>query len=373
MPLSVDLAHWPGIVIAVVDGTIVASNGCLEKALGRAVVGEGVTAVLDLESSARKWERIISMPSDAARTWELILRGTTSLPEPRTFSVARDVGERGAARTWLVEHPRDRRRDAADSEMAAVNSELGVAQRELVKERARLASARDALTRSNAALDEFAHAVSHDLKAPLRAILEYAELIERDAGPVLSEELRGYLERVTVLSHKMRRMIDAVLEYARVGRVTSVRERADSGEVLREVVEFLAPPDDVTIELAPDLPTFDMERVPFEQVFRNLLANAVKYRRASGARVAVSAVDEADSWRFEVADNGPGISPGQQSRIWGLFQTSDPRESTGIGLALVKRIAEAQGGRVSVESTPGEGACFAVTWPKRPRLNETYP
>jgi signal transduction histidine kinase len=162
-------------------------------------------------------------------------------------------------------------------------------------------------------------------------------------------------------------MIDAVLEYARVGRAADSVEVVDSGRVLREVIEFLAPPPDVEFELAEGMPVFPMERVPFEQVFRNLFSNAIKYRRAEGARVRVTASGAGRHWKFIVADNGPGIAASQQQRIWGLFHTSRPREGTGIGLALVKRIVESQGGQVFVESTPGKGATFSVTWPKQPR------
>ena len=96
-----------------------------------------------------------------------------------------------------------------------------------------------------------------------------------------------------------------------------------------------------------------------------MIANAIKYRNAEGATVRVSARGEGDCWHFVVADNGPGIAESQQERIWRLFQTSRPKEGTGIGLALVKRLVDAQGGRVYVESRQGEGAQFHVLWPKQ--------
>jgi signal transduction histidine kinase len=249
-----------------------------------------------------------------------------------------------------------------------LNADLTTTQRALVKEQARLAAALNDLERSNAALDEFAHAASHDLKAPLRAIVDYAELIAAEAGASLPDEPRGYLDRILALSVKMRGMIDAVLEYARVGRASSSVELADSGLVLRDVLDFLAPPPEIRFELASAMPVFEMDRVPFEQVFRNLFSNAIKYRRADGAQVRVTVGDENTHWKFVVADNGPGIAASQHQRIWNLFHTSRPQQGTGIGLALVKRIVEAQGGQVFVESAPGEGARFIVAWPKRPRI-----
>lgn len=366
--LSVDLQGWPGIVLSVVDDCVVASNGCLEKLVEGAVVGRSITELLDMESSRRKWERIVAATeADAGRAWELVFRGRESLLEPRTFTAS--LGTADGSRLWLVEHPLDRQAESMAGQMQALNADLTTTQRALVKEQARLAAALRDLERSNAALDEFAHAASHDLKAPLRAIIDYTELLETEVAKDLPEEQRGYLTRISVLSLKMRRMIDAVLEYARVGRVTSSVETADSGHVLRDTLEFLAPPPDVEFELASGMPVLEMERVPFEQVFRNLFSNAIKYRRAEGARVRVSAFDESSHWKFVVADNGPGIPASQQQRIWGLFHTTRPQEGAGIGLALVKRIVESQGGQVFVESTSGNGARFSVAWPKQPRFD----
>ena len=364
--LTVDLQGWPGIVVSIVDDRVVASNGCLEKLLGGPVVGRSITELLDTESSRRKWERIVAATdADAGKSWELVFRGAASLLEPRTFS--RLAGADPSV-VWLIEHPFDRRVEAMGGQMQTLNADLSTTQRALVKEQGRLAAALKDLERSNAALDEFAHAASHDLKAPLRAIIDYAELLETEAGQSLAEEPRSYLGRIHALAFKMRGMIDAVLEYARVGRATSSVEKADSGRVLRDVLDFLAPPADIEFELASGMPVIEMERVPFEQVFRNLFSNAIKYRRAEGARVCVTVSDEGTHWKFIVADNGPGIAASQHQRIWGLFHTSRPQEGTGIGLALVKRIVESQGGRVFVESTPGNGARFGVAWPKRPRL-----
>jgi signal transduction histidine kinase len=102
-------------------------------------------------------------------------------------------------------------------------------------------------------------------------------------------------------------------------------------------------------------------------VFRNLLSNAIRYRRESGAEVQVSAARDGECWHFVVADNGPGIAPWQHERIWRLFQTTRPKEGTGIGLAIVKRLVDSHGGRVYVESEEGRGARFHVLWPASPR------
>ncbi len=365
--ISVDLLTWPGVVIGVgADGQIAGSNGRLETLLGMPVLGVRISEVLDAESSGRKWERIAAMNGrDAAQRWELIFHNDDRLLDPRTFTAV--AGADGSATIWLVEHPVDARLDAMSGRMEAVNAELATAQRALFKEQVRLAAALKELERSNAALDEFAHVASHDLKSPLRAIADYAELLEDEIGAQLPEEPRAHIARVGVLAQKMRRMIDAVLDYARAGRTSTAFETVHATDAIRDQVEFLAPPSHVTVRVDDGLPIFQAARVPFEQVFRNLIGNAIKYRRAEGAEVHVSASSANGDWHFVVSDNGPGIAEAQQERIWRLFQTTRPTEGSGIGLALVKRIVEAQGGRVYVESSPGHGARFNVLWPKNPR------
>jgi signal transduction histidine kinase len=362
MPMLVDLGAWPAIVLTVdAEGIVVASNGVLESLLGQPVIALSAADVIDTESSGRKWARMCGMrTSDAATTWELVLRGADRLLEPRTFMLTAHAGNR-----VLVELPVDRRIAAMSDEVGQVNSDLANAQRTLVKEQRRLAHALADVARSNAALDEFAHAVSHDLKAPLRAIIDYADLLAADASASLSPEHHGYVQRLATLSLQMRSMIDAVLSFARAGRASSEMELVDTRKALQEIVGFLAPPADVSIELAPDLPTFELQRVPFEQVFRNLLSNAIKYRRRGDAHVRVTAEETGFQWEFVVSDNGPGIPPLQHDRIWQLFQTSTPGDGTGIGLALVKRIVEAQGGSVGLESDGNAGARFRVSWPKQ--------
>jgi signal transduction histidine kinase len=138
------------------------------------------------------------------------------------------------------------------------------------------------------------------------------------------------------------------------------------------VIQLLAPPAGITIQVQEPLPTLETERVPLQQVFMNLTGNAVKYAGATRAD-AVIQIDwreVGDAFEFAVSDNGPGIDPEYHERIWGVFQTLESRdvvEGTGIGLSVVKKIVESRGGSVSVESMPGHGAAFRFTWPKTPR------
>jgi signal transduction histidine kinase len=143
----------------------------------------------------------------------------------------------------------------------------------------------------------------------------------------------------------------------------------ETGKLVRAVTELLAPPDGVNVEVASGMPVLETERLLLEQVFMNLIGNAIKHGAAGrpGAMIRVAAHDAGDAFEFSVSDNGPGISREYHDRIWGIFQTlasRDQVEGTGIGLALVKKIVERRGGRVSVESEPGRGTTFRFLWPK---------
>jgi signal transduction histidine kinase len=157
-----------------------------------------------------------------------------------------------------------------------------------------------------------------------------------------------------------------VFEYARAGRRRDGEQSIDTRTALAELVDYLGPPVDVEIALDPALPTINGDRAPFDQVFRNLLSNAFTYRRAHAARVSVHAVTDREFATFFVVDNGPGIPAAQLPRIWRLFQTSRPGVGTGIGLAVVKRLVEAQGGSIDVDSIEGQGSTFRVRWPLKP-------
>lgn len=224
------------------------------------------------------------------------------------------------------------------------------------------------LARSNGELDQFAYIASHDLKAPLRGIANVSRWIEEDLADKLSEESRGHLDLLRGRVVRMEALIDAILEYSRVGRVRVRPELVDVGALLAEVVDLVAPPDGFTVRADGQLPTFVAERMRLQQVLMNLVSNAVKHHhdKARG-EVVVSAEDAGAFWRFRVRDNGPGIDPRFHEKIFVVFQTLETRdkvEGTGIGLALVKKIVEGYGGEIAVESDVGRGATFRFTWPK---------
>jgi PAS domain S-box-containing protein len=226
-----------------------------------------------------------------------------------------------------------------------------------------------ALERSNAELDQFAYVASHDLKAPLRGMANLSRWVEEDVGDKLSEESRQHLTLMRGRAHRMEALIDGILSYARAGRAGEKSEDVDVGKLIGEVVGLLAPPSGMQIEIGPGMPVLQTERVPLQQMFLNFIGNAVKHTRRADAHIRIEVKDSGGYFQFSVADNGPGIAPQYHDRIWGIFQTLEARdkvEGTGIGLSIVKKLAEARGGRVWVESSLGAGATFHFLWPKCP-------
>jgi signal transduction histidine kinase len=222
-----------------------------------------------------------------------------------------------------------------------------------------------ALECSNRDLDQFAYVTSHDLRAPLRGIANLSNWVEEDMADKLTPRSREHLHLVRGRVQRLEGLIQGVLDYSRAGRVADEPVDIAVSQLVGDVVELLAPPTNVHVGIG-NLPTLRSTRVPLEQVFMNLIANALKH---GGLHVEVGAEPGSEGWEFFVRDDGPGIPAQFHGQIWGLFQTLHSRdrvETTGIGLAIVRRIVEAHGGRAWVESEEGCGATFRFTWPRTP-------
>lgn len=254
------------------------------------------------------------------------------------------------------------------SQVLEINRDITARKRHEAELQARtdeLAATSAALAERNRELDQFAYITSHDLKAPLRGIINLAGWIEEDLGQV-PDDVRGHLELMRGRVRRMEDLINGLLQYSRVGRVPGAVEEVDVGALLGVVVDMLAPPPEARVVAAPGMPTIRTQRLLLQQVFANLIGNALKHHRGAAPEVRVSWERAGRMHRFAVADNGPGIAPQFHQRIFGIFQTLAPRdevEGSGLGLALVKKIVEHMGGAVSVESEEGQGATFFFTWP----------
>lgn len=228
-----------------------------------------------------------------------------------------------------------------------------------------------ALEFSNAELEQFASVASHDLKAPLRGIAQLAHWLEEDLGVKLSDENRQHLKLLQGRVRRLVALIDGILGYARAGESSQTVHTFEPKAAVAEALALVTPPEDATVVLPNPGLTINGDKPLLVQVLMNLFSNAFKHGRTPGEplRVEVTAELEGEFVRFQVRDFGPGIAPEYQERVWGMFQTLVPRdekESTGIGLAVVRKVVRGQSGRTWVESAPGKGATFCFTWPRRP-------
>lgn len=225
----------------------------------------------------------------------------------------------------------------------------------------------DSLKQSNQELDQFAYVTSHDLKSPLRGISNLSHWIEEDLGDRFTPQAREQMRLLRGRVHRMEALINGLLEYSHVGRTQGKTQHVDTAALLGEVIDWIAAPPDIRIQVQSGMPVFTADRLRLQQVFTNLLENAVKHRGSPAGRIAVCCDESGGFYRFSVSDDGPGIDPRYHERIFGIFQTLLPRdqvEGTGIGLSLVKKIVQSKGGTVWLQSQSGRGATFSFTWPK---------
>ncbi|MBN2322797.1 MAG: GHKL domain-containing protein [Spirochaetes bacterium] len=224
------------------------------------------------------------------------------------------------------------------------------------------------LEAANRELENFSYIVSHDLKAPVRGIGQLASWIKNDYQGKLDEEGARMLDLLQSRVLRMNRLIDGILQYSRIGRMKEPEEDIDLNVTVSEVIDILAPPESFRIEVMPGLPTVVGEPTRMTQLFQNLIGNAIKHMDKEQGRIIIKCEDEGGRFRFSVEDNGPGVAEKYHEKIFQIFQTLDRRkgeENTGIGLSLVKRIVELQGGSIWVESEVGKGSVFFFTIPKR--------
>ena len=241
------------------------------------------------------------------------------------------------------------------------------AQQILERLNANLESSVSELERSNQELSDFAHITAHDLKAPLRGIATLAEWLDVDYGERLGPEGRENLTLLRGRVDRMSHLINGILRYSEIGHSDQPLEILDTQTLAREVIEQIAPPDHIEIHIEGPLPVVKAERTRLTQVFQNLIGNAVKYIDKPQGHIWISACEDGGFWQFRIADNGPGIEAKYFARIFQMFQTlssADHSNSTGLGLAVVKKIVDMYGGRIWIQSQLGEGSTFFFTLPK---------
>lgn len=224
------------------------------------------------------------------------------------------------------------------------------------------------LSRLNEELSQFAHVVSHDLKAPLRAIANYSAWLAEDMDPaLLNDDIREYLEGLRQAVRQSEELIEELLEFSRIGRQKVASERVGLGGFFRELAGSLDLGREVEVSIQVDSPAIEAPPVLLRQIFQNLILNGVKYNRSEMKRIAIEGRTLEDGGlELTVRDNGIGIDPRFHERIFQIFQrlhTRDEYEGTGIGLAIVRKAAQQLGYSVRVESALNEGSTFFITVP----------
>jgi len=218
----------------------------------------------------------------------------------------------------------------------------------------------------NQELKDFAYIVSHDLKAPLRGIASIADWVINDYGDRLDDDGKNML---TLMSERVRRMndlIDGVLQYSRVGRVKEEKSMVDLQTLVHNVIDAIAPPNGIKIVIDTELPKLIAEKTRMQQLFQNLISNAIKYIDKPDGEIHVGHSENNGFWEFYVSDTGVGIEERHFDKIFQIFQTLVPRdqsESTGVGLAIAKKIVEMYGGKIWVKSEINKGSTFYFTLP----------
>ncbi len=340
---------YDAVVITDMEGRMVGSNKSAQKMLG--YTEEELTQMLiadivhpdDMEKSQKYLERLVSDGYYSDYQGRILRKDGQIVYIQVNSNAIYENGELAGSRDIV--------RDITELKKAEQKRE------ELLKE----------LEQVNQELRDFAYVVSHDLKAPLRAISSLSQWLHEDyqdkLGPEGAEQLKLLINR----SNRMHNFIEAILEYSRIGRIQLHEEWVDLSMLIEEIEDTLVLPDHMAIQIPKKLPSFYGQKVRLLQVFQNLIGNAIKYNDKAQGRIYIEWEDLDSHLKFSISDNGPGIDRKYHDKIFKIFQTLQSRdhiESTGIGLTIVKRVVQLYGGEIKVSSVLGQSTTFEFTLKK---------
>ncbi len=223
------------------------------------------------------------------------------------------------------------------------------------------------LVSRNEALNEYAHVVSHDLKGPLRGINTLMQLIQMQNKEVLNEQSAEYFDMIGKSVRKMDNQISSILTYSQADLMLQEKREVDLKQLILDIRDQIMPTKDIDLIFATEMPVIMSHRNQIEQVIHNLLSNAIKFSSDEDAEIIWRSKEEEDHFEISIQDNGIGIEEKYFEKIFKLFQSLDVRQdSTGVGLAIVKKVVNALGGRVWLTSEYGTGTTFYFTIPRTP-------
>jgi len=207
---------------------------------------------------------------------------------------------------------------------------------------------------SNKGLNDFAHVVSHDLKAPLRGIHSLTEFLTEDHGNDLSKDAKNLITLISKRIKKMDFLINGILKYSKISNQKHEYGDIDVNQLVTETIDLLAPTSQIKVKITSKLPVIAADAIQLQQVFQNLIGNSIKFIGKNKGKVEISHSESESHWKFSIKDNGPGIDAKHFERIFGIFQTLHPNGdeliNSGVGLAIVKKIIELHGGEIKVIS-----------------------
>lgn len=250
------------------------------------------------------------------------------------------------------------------------NMLVNLRQRKEYEERIKIQEAKkqellDHLSQQNKSLSEYAHMVSHDLKAPLINIHTLVTWFIDDNKDKFTEKERYPLQQVLFNAEKMDLLIKGVLDYSTIDRVHTENSLVDINKIIEEVLQTMLIPEHISFKINNNIPTLFGNRWRFRQIFQNLILNAVKYSDKENGNVEVGFTENEDHYQFFVKDNGVGINPNYFQKIFKVFaKLENSGSSSGIGLSIVEKIVKYYKGNIWVESEEGEGTTFYFNLPK---------